>query len=645
MIQKKKSLFLLATVVLLTCLLFCGQSYAQGGDRPQGDDRPQGGDRLQGRSKITDRLLALSQQKLKGALPAPAYGENPKVDVLFTAAATTDAVDFSFFTERKIEYQKSRHYIEASIDAALIPELDSIAGIKEIDISFPVILDASAGNALMNVTDYNNSGIKGAGVKIGVLDSQYDGYQSRLSSNVISADFTIAGFPPVANSGTGGTHGTTCAGIFYDIVPEAQMYIARISGIVSRENAYEWCFNNGVKIISISMSVSEAQAGEIASYYTDKGILTVASAGNFGPGPNTMIYAAREEKVLTAGSIDISNIANWNNGIVANMSSRGPGTNGCIKPEIACPSLGGYTSYAAPHAAGAAAILLSIVDKSVYDTPAKLKALVISFARPIGPSPNNDSGYGKLVLPDFSDFVLLNTTYNLFAYEGAVITFPVISKNGAHGSGMMIIPEKAFSEDVTIQVKQQGSLAPAKSYVRELNHTNMGVHIDAQGKKPAREIELRIPYNESDIAGMNEESLVISRYDEEKQVWVPLKSKAGNGNKQIITYLDHLSVFAIMGTMNAVKAFDDVKYYPNPIRPSKGLNYSKMSFSNIPVGTHIKIYTMLGQVVRELKADASGMAVWDGKNNTGEKAASGVYIVYMEDGNGNKKRIKVAVER
>ena len=238
-----------------------------------------------------------------------------------------------------------------------------------------------------------------------------------------------------------------------------------------------------------------------------------------------------------------------------------------------------------------------------------------------------------------------STTYNLFAYEGAIIEFPVISRDSAQNTGMMIVSERTFSEDVAIDVKQHGSLAPADSYVRELSHTNIGVIIDAQGKKPEREIELRIPYNNSDITGMNEDSLVISRYDEERQVWVPLKSKADNVKKQIIAYLDHLSIFAIMGTASAVKAFEDVKYYPNPLQPSKGLNYSKMNFSNMPAGTRIKIYTMLGQVVRELRADASGMAVWDGKNNAGEKAASGVYIVYMEDGNGNKKRIKVAVER
>ncbi|MCL1973000.1 MAG: glycosyl hydrolase 53 family protein [Endomicrobia bacterium] len=232
------------------------------------------------------------------------------------------------------------------------------------------------------------------------------------------------------------------------------------------------------------------------------------------------------------------------------------------------------------------------------------------------------------------------------AYEGAVITFPVISKDGAQSTGMLTVPAKTFSANVEIDVKQYSKfiLAPAESYVRELSHTNIGAIINAQGK-PEKEMELKIPYNNSDITGMNEDTLVISRYDEEKQVWVPLKSKVDSNNKQIIAYIDKVSIYAIMGTANALKAFENMRYYPNPLQPSKGLNYSKMNFANMPPGTHIKIYTMLGQVVRDLEADASGMAVWDGKNNAGEKAASGVYIIYMKDRNGNKKRIKIAVER
>ena len=231
------------------------------------------------------------------------------------------------------------------------------------------------------------------------------------------------------------------------------------------------------------------------------------------------------------------------------------------------------------------------------------------------------------------------------ACEDTVITFPVISKNGIQNTGMLIIPAKTFGANVKIDVKQYGSSVPeAQSYVRELQHTNIGVIIGAQGK-PEKEMELRLPYNNSDITGMNEDTLVISRYDEEKNMWVPLKSKTDSANKQIIAYMDKLTLYSIMGTTNAVKAFENIKYYPNPLQPSKGLNYAKMNFSNIPAGTRIRIYTMLGQAVRELEADTRGMAVWDGKNNAGEKAASGVYIVYMEDGSGNKKRIKVAVER
>ncbi|MCL2144334.1 MAG: M6 family metalloprotease domain-containing protein [Endomicrobia bacterium] len=238
-----------------------------------------------------------------------------------------------------------------------------------------------------------------------------------------------------------------------------------------------------------------------------------------------------------------------------------------------------------------------------------------------------------------------STAYNLFAYAGAVIMFPVISKNGVQNTGMMIIPERTFSEDVKITIYQQTGFAQTESYAKELRHTNIAVYVDAQGKKPEKEIELRLPYNESDITEMDEDRLGISMYDEGKNVWMPLKSKVDKENKLVTVNTEYLSVFAIMGTANAVKAFEDVKYYPNPIRPSKGANYSKMHFSNIPAGTQIKIYTLLGQTVRNLEADAGGTAVWDGKNNAGEKAASGVYIAYMEDKNGNKKKIKIAVER
>ena len=69
-----------------------------------------------------------------------------------------------------------------------------------------------------------------------------------------------------------------------------------------------------------------------------------------------------------------------------------------------------------------------------------------------------------------------------------------------------------------------------------------------------------------------------------------------------------------------------------------------MNFTGMPPGTRLRIYTLGGDKVRELTADASGQAAWDGTNSAGQNAASGVYIVYVQ-GAGDSKTLKVAVQR
>ena len=97
----------------------------------------------------------------------------------------------------------------------------------------------------------------------------------------------------------------------------------------------------------------------------------------------------------------------WNSGILANYSSRGPTTDGRIKPELVAPtgvstaSSGpdGFwgTSAAAPHVAGAAALIKSANPSY---SRRQLWNELIAAAVDIGPrGRDNDSGYGKLVLP------------------------------------------------------------------------------------------------------------------------------------------------------------------------------------------------------------------------------------------------------
>ena len=72
----------------------------------------------------------------------------------------------------------------------------------------------------------------------------------------------------------------------------------------------------------------------------------------------------------------------------------------------------------------------------------------------------------------------------------------------------------------------------------------------------------------------------------------------------------------------------------------------QLSPTALPAGARVKIYTFVGELVRSLKADVNGMAHWDGTNDDGRDAASGVYIAFIRTGDKkSSKSFKVALER
>jgi hypothetical protein len=67
-----------------------------------------------------------------------------------------------------------------------------------------------------------------------------------------------------------------------------------------------------------------------------------------------------------------------------------------------------------------------------------------------------------------------------------------------------------------------------------------------------------------------------------------------------------------------------------------------VTLGGVPEGTAVKVYTLNGELVWEGKAGAGGFAVWHGRNKADRKVASGLYLVYFEQG-GTKKIKKVSV--
>jgi len=145
-------------------------------------------------------------------------------------------------------------------------------------------------------------------------------------------------------------------------------------------------------------TAATTKAIDIAS---ELGVLCVNSAGNEGNDPwYHIITPADADSVLSVGAVDA-------NDVIANFSSRGPTFDGRIKPEVCARGVSTYcvrsnteniyrnasgTSFSAPLAAGAAAVIMSANPEW---TNMQVREAIMMTASQFN-SPDNDYGYGIL---------------------------------------------------------------------------------------------------------------------------------------------------------------------------------------------------------------------------------------------------------
>ncbi|MBI3548798.1 MAG: T9SS type A sorting domain-containing protein [Elusimicrobia bacterium] len=254
------------------------------------------------------------------------------------------------------------------------------------------------------------------------------------------------------------------------------------------------------------------------------------------------------------------------------------------------------------------------------------------------------NGDGIASAPDVTVSTVTNPVYvsvSTITLSSATIT---LSINMPGGVLYATVPQGSFQQAVAAALFLPASV-PATNASAAANLVPLGVAFQFDlnpGVQPLYPVRLSMPYLAADVpAGVDPAKLLLARYDPTRGVWVPLASSVDSANRRVNALTPHLSLFQLMAVVPPGE-ISSMKIFPNPLRPAMGQTI--MTFSNLPSEARIRIYTVLGELVKDIPAGPAGIASWDATNQSGMGVASGVYFALVTGG-GSSKTYTLAVER
>ena len=179
---------------------------------------------------------------------------------------------------------ESRSLLKVSVPIPMLPRLTQVSGVNLVRKPMRPILNAveSEGSLVMQTARFHNAGYKGEGVKVAILDGGgYAKFQEAQANGDLPANFSITGYSPNSEQ-----HGTGCAEIIYDIVPEALLSPFQYDDFLEFENAVDTAIQSGIDIISHSVGWIDSwgdgkgRSCEIVKRAYQNGVLWVNGVGN-----------------------------------------------------------------------------------------------------------------------------------------------------------------------------------------------------------------------------------------------------------------------------------------------------------------------------------------------------------------------------
>ena len=279
--------------------------------------------------------------------------------------------------------------------------------------------DVTWGLERLGISEIWKSGLKGKGVRVGHLDTGVDARHESLRGRVknfmeteLSGSIVVDSRLPedkAHDSDDHGTHtaGTICGGfansMAIGVAPESELYSGLVieGGDVSVRvlNGMEWCLENEVRILSMSLGIRGFTPFwiDVTRRLRENNVLPVFAIGNEFAGSSRS--PGNYAEALSVGAVD-------SNDLVADFSSsikfdrpEEPFQPNCVAPGVNVISAnpgGGVqamdgTSMATPHVAGVAALLIQSEPNASVDD---IEAAILKSCTPLNGVPSIRQGAG-----------------------------------------------------------------------------------------------------------------------------------------------------------------------------------------------------------------------------------------------------------